>query len=349
MKRLLLGGIVLSGATFLWGCPIYPDQSTYQYCDSRNQCCSDSDCLSGNYCDSSGLCVADNSYDASTNYGLCGYCEPGTACTLRDGVPQCLGPDQEDGSADFDVTPVGEAGPLDGALGTPLDGGTDSGPVSVPCNSDDACGGNGSKCIDGVCAAQAQLCSDAIQCKVAGESCVDGVCTPTCSSGQATPCPTGYQCDFSRGVCSINPATCSSSLQCQGGTVCVDTRCVAPVVIVGDAGATCPSGQVAVNGGCIPDQAATFACRNNGNQGALASTCEANSICLHSDCYVACGSDGGSCTKPGETCKGVTIESGSSPGTYFVCGTATTLGSECDLAAGVPCGDGKVCIDGYCK
>jgi hypothetical protein len=120
-------------------------------------------------------------------------------------------------------------------------------------------------------------------------------------------------------------------------------------VVATDAGGTCPAGQVAVNGGCIPDQAAAFECKNNGNQGSLASTCDSNSICLHSDCYVACSVDGGACAKPGETCKGVTIGNGSSPGTYFVCATATTLGNECDLASGASCDAGKVCVDGYCK
>jgi hypothetical protein len=43
-------------------------------------------------------------------------------------------------------------------------------------------------------------------------------------------------------------------------------------------------------------------------------------------------------------CKNVTIETG----TYSVCGTATTLGSDCDPSQGTACSGGKVCVDGYC-
>ena len=186
----------------------------------------------------------------------------------------------------------------------------------------------------------------ATQCLVAGESCVDGVCLPTCTAG-GTPCPAGYQCDYNRHVCAVNPSPCASTMDCQGGAVCVETRCVAPCASASaEAGSQCPTGQVCVNGGCIPDQGARFTCKNDGNVGALASTCDPSSICLHGDCYPMCDSDGGGCSNPGEACKSVTIPKG----TYFVCGTSTTLGSQCNPAVGTYCDTGaSLCIDGFCR
>jgi len=105
-----------------------------------------------------------------------------------------------------------------------------------------------------------------------------------------------------------------------------------------------------VNGGCIPDQKATFACANDGQQGSLATNCASDSICIHHDCYTSCGGDGGasacalSSHPTGTVCKNVTIETG----TYAVCGSTTTLGSACDPSQGTYCSGGKVCVDGYC-
>jgi hypothetical protein len=117
-----------------------------------------------------------------------------------------------------------------------------------------------------------------------------------------------------------------------------------------EAGATCPSGQLCVNGGCIPDEGVSpFACTNDGQSGAVANSCGAQAICLHHDCYNACGlGDGGgsgTCADPSSVCKLVTIETG----TYAVCATGpTSLGSDCDPAQGKGCASGQVCIDGYC-
>jgi hypothetical protein len=104
-----------------------------------------------------------------------------------------------------------------------------------------------------------------------------------------------------------------------------------------------------VNGGCIPDEAVSpFKCTNDGQSGAVANTCDPQSICLHHDCYAACGlGDGGSgtCASPSSVCKLVTIETG----TYAVCATSSTsLGSDCDPAQGKLCSNGKVCVDGAC-
>lgn len=87
-------------------------------------------------------------------------------------------------------------------------------------------------------------------------------------------------------------------------------------------------------------------CQNDGNVGTLASTCDPGSICLHGDCYPMCDADGGGCTTAGEACKSVTIPKG----TFFVCATSTTLGSECNPAVGNYCNPASnLCIDGYCQ
>jgi len=349
MKRLLLGMMILGGAAVLGGCPIYPDQrSHYQY--QCGECCTSADCGPGASCTQDGQCVS-YSVDASTSgSGACGTCAPGTVCTLAGGALQCLPPGtvlETDSGVSFEDVAAPPFG-IDGA--GPSDAGPDAGHAEGGttgglCNADTQCAGSGSgsKCIDGLCTAQSQLCSDGSQCLVAGESCVDGVCLPLCGAS-GPPCPAGYACDFNRSVCSVNPSACAQTSQCQGGAVCVETRCVAPCGS-SEAGAQCSSGQVCVNGGCIPDQQARFTCQNDGNVGALASTCDPGSICLHGDCYPTCDVDGGGCTGPGQACKSVKIPKG----TYAVCATSSNLGSECNPAVGAYCDATKVCVDGYCK
>ena len=351
MTRLLLGMMVGGGAALLAGCPVYPDNSSYAQCQTAY------DCAAGYACTSEGQCVPAGSYydDASTG-GQCGYCPAGTVCTLSGGSLECLPPGSvgtDAGGAAEDASLSGDAGATDAAV-VVLDAAPDAlvsseaGSGGGVCNTDAQCTGTvGAKCIDGLCTAQSQLCSDGTQCLVsslvAGESCVDGVCLPPCG-GAAPACPAGYGCDFNRGVCSVNPSACSSNAGCQGGAVCVEARCVAPCAPA-DAGSQCATGQVCVNGGCIPDQQARFTCQNDGNQGTLANACDPDSICLHGDCYAACDADGGGCAVPGESCKPVTI----AKGTYAVCGAATNLGSECNPAVGLYCVSPKECIDGYCR
>ncbi len=218
-------------------------------------------------------------------------------------------------------------------------------PVQVVCNSNAQCGGAGAKCIDGQCTPEDRLCSDRTQCFVPGDSCVDGICEPHCSA--QTPCPGGYACDFNRGVCALNASPCigSGTAPCQGGSTCVEERCVPPCANA-DGEPACPDGQLCVHGGCIPDEAAKFACRNDGQSGFLATTCSANAICLHHDCYAACDADAGAsaCSDPSAVCRQVTVAAG----TYLVCGSSDNLGSDCDPAAGRYC-SGAVCIDGYCR
>lgn len=373
MKHLLLGISWLAVAAVLGGCPIYPSQQEFQVCTSSAcyscpdnafssactpwPCQSDSDCSSGYICDQgSASCVAGSSPgggDASAGDCSTNGCPSGQVCKLSAGVAQCVttgGGSGDDGGgagtldAGADASPGTDSGG-DSAAG--YDGG-EAGPTTGPCNDDAACGGHGEKCIDGQCAPQTLLCSDGSQCAVSGSACVDGVCEPHCSA--TSPCPTGTQCDLTRGVCNVNPAACAGSgpSSCQGGTTCVEEHCVPPCTTT-DAGATCPTGQVCVAGGCIPDQKATFACTNDGQSGQLATSCSDGSICIHHDCYPACAADGGAaCGSPasmnGQVCKNVTIETG----TYSVCGTSTTLGSDCDPSQGNYCGAGKVCVDGYC-
>src|SRR5260221_172713 len=82
----------------------------------------------------------------------------------------------------------------------------------VLCNADATCTG-GAKCIDGRCTPPSELCADATQCVVAGEACVNGVCVPRCSG--ATPCPGGYDCDYTRGVCQSSLTGCVTNGQCR--------------------------------------------------------------------------------------------------------------------------------------
>jgi hypothetical protein len=360
MKRAFLGVIFVSAAAFLGGCPMYSGGSSDNcngngcpvpgpYYDASFQCQSDLDCSPGYGCDSYGTCVWVG-YDA----GDCSTtgCPGGMICEIANGVAQCISlggvdaspspavdaqtSDAQTGDAQTQMTTDAQA--KDG--GAAGDGGTDAAPTVVSCNSDSTCGGNGAKCIDGVCTSQGGLCSDTSQCVAAGAACVDGVCIPRCSQS-APQCPDGYTCDFNRNVCD-NPSACTTA-SCAGGSVCVDQHCVVPCAS-SDAGPQCPSGLVCINGGCIPDQAAAFPCQNDGKSGQLANTCSSNQICLHHNCYDACEIEAGA----GACASGVCKEVGVAAGTYAVCGTASTLGSQCDPATpGKACATG-VCIDGYC-
>ncbi|HEX3769687.1 MAG TPA: hypothetical protein VHV30_02425 [Polyangiaceae bacterium] len=346
MKRVLLGMTIVGGAALLAGCPVYPDNGPQYY--SSPECQSAYDCPGGYACDSSGECepyYTPPSEDASTGEGPCGTCPTGTLCTLVNGSFACLfqggGGSFDSGTVTVDsgVAVTADSGPatVDGGAS---DGGGDGATTARACNMNAQCSGSaGAVCIDGLCTAQAQLCSDGSQCFAAGSACVNGVCLPGCDS--TTECPAGYACDFNRGVCSVNPAACTASNDCQGGAVCVETRCVAPCP--GDGGAL-PAGTVCVNGGIIPDEQARFTCQNDGASGSLASSCDPDSICLHGDCYPACDGEGGSCAA-GQSCTSVTI----TKGTFAVCAAAASLGSQCDPAVGSGCTGDELCINGFCK
>ena len=96
---------------------------------------------------------------------------------------------------------------------------------------------------------------------------------------------------------------------------------------------------------------ANFFCDKDGTKDGTQDLCASGSICLHHNCYISCtgATDTTSCTKADKfpICKSVTTSSGA----HFVCGSNTSLGSECDPTATPPktCATGKVCIDGFCK
>jgi hypothetical protein len=372
MKRLLFAITIVGAATILGGCPIYPDAGNYIVCSSSQcfdcpdpslsgacvpwLCSASADCGDGYSCSAQGFCGPGSGSDAGT--GNCA-CPAGTICRLSNGALQCVTPDEAGGGGTTGADASGGAvadvaqdvaidvlldAMVDVATGSPPDAAADrpdAASASATCNADATCGG-GRRCIDGQCTPRSQLCSDATQCVVAGEACVNGVCVPHCS--QTVLCPGGYDCDYSRGVCLNGLSGCASTGQCRPGAVCVESRCVAPCAPA-DAGPGCPAGLVCVNGGCIPDERAQFSCKNEGESGVLATTCDPASICLHGDCYPACVADGGGCTSPGTACKYVTI----AKGTYAVCAGPSSLGSDCDPAVGKDCSAGAMCIDGYCK
>jgi hypothetical protein len=319
--------------------PVAFDSGTSFYCSNSSQC------------GVGGVCGRDQ----ACHYGDCGTfgCSAGYSCWIRGGVATCAaidasatGPFYDAATTSFDASLFGDGTVVDAQTTDAAGDAGDASPMVVSCNDDSTC--TGGRCIDGQCVATSRLCSDSTQC--AGnahgedEKCVNGVCTTTCSA--ANPCAIGYGCDLTRGLCIQNPTACVFQTDCTGGTLCVEGHCTAPCEIAdgGDAATSCPANEVCVNGGCIPDQRATFTCVNNGYTGPAANQCDANQVCLHGDCYASCSVDGGGCAA-GETCTEVTILQG----TFAVCGNGTNLGSQCDPETGVLCPPGGVCVDGYCK
>ena len=295
MKRLLLGIGLLGVAAVLGGCPIYSSQGNeYRVCQGSGcyscpdpsysgacinwQCSQDSDCDSGYVCSDQNQCIPAPPTSAA-DAGDCSVagCPQGYVCKLSNGVAQCvvLGGSGSDAGTDSSTSTADASGSADGPA------------AAGPCNADSDCPAPGARCLDGQCTSQIDLCSDGTQCNAQGSACVDGICEATCNTN--TPCPSGYGCDFTLGVCDLNPGACSGSgtSTCQGGAVCVETHCVPPCASTAEGGAVCPAGQVCVNGGCIPDQGATFTCSNDGDQGQLANTCADGYTCLHHDCYAA--------------------------------------------------------------
>ncbi|MDP9036870.1 MAG: hypothetical protein M3O50_18890 [Myxococcota bacterium] len=344
------------------------------------QCGLPSDCDRGFDC-TSGQCtptVSTSPPDASSlACGGSNACPAGAQCKLSGGIAMCVpvvGRTSDastgtpfDASADTastrdapwesaaDRSPVGNDSDVglsfdaltdaDSAVSAERADAPDSSSPATPCNSDGECAQGAMKCIDGRCTPLSALCSDGTQCVAPGFACVDGTCEPRCDA--SSPCPTGYQCDLTSGVCNVDPNPCSGSgtSSCLGGTTCVEGHCVPPCS-TSDAASTCPAYQQCVNGGCLPDQAATFSCKNDGQTGQLSNGCGPASICLHHSCYVACTHDAGSaeCGDAAGQCKDVRVVSG----TYSVCGTPSNLGSACDIAAGARCASPGICIDGYC-
>jgi hypothetical protein len=381
MKRLIVGVAVLGAAAVLGGCPIYPSNTDYRVCSGPTcydcpstgydptacvpwQCSADTDCGQGYACSQTGTCYVPNSYDgggplvcqtpADCTSGLtCGAdgtchtgdcvsvgCVSGYVCKLANGSASCVlsspPPPNDSGTDSGQNMDAGGGDASDGA------------PQVVACVFDTDCSAN-SFCVDGTCTIRANLCADGTQCRVSGYACVEGRCTAHCD--QNNPCATGYACNYNLNVCNINPLVqgCSQQADCQGGTVCVESRCVAPAVDT-DAGFSCPAGQVVVQGlqqslqGCLVDEAAVFACTNDGVEGSAANSCANGNLCLHHSCYTDCGGNANTCMGTAAMCKAVTIPQG----TFSVCGTATNLGSACNPQTGLAC-NAQTCVDGYCK
>lgn len=348
MKRIAtLFSFGLAGVA-LFGCPIYSQTNSQRVCNSTGcyrcpngvydsecdpwACTRTTDCPNGYVCDPNALvCVADGA-------GTCKSptdCAAGQTCA-SDG--KCRPGDcSTNGCVSGFVCKV-SGGTASCVPGTVSDAGPDAAPPPQ-CMDDTGCAqlGQGAKCLSGKCFAPSDLCADATQCQE-GYQCVAGVCTPSCSAQK--PCPTGYQCDTGKGVCTLNPNPCTTSSQCSGGQVCVQQHCVAPC----GPNDTCPTGLVCVAGGCMPDQKPTFVCSMEGTQ----DVCKMGSLCLRHNCYISCDADAADSCKNADkfnVCKQVSTGSG----TYSVCGSGTNLGSECDPTQGKACNGGLICIDGFCR
>ncbi|MCK6591698.1 MAG: hypothetical protein L6Q76_29430, partial [Polyangiaceae bacterium] len=216
-----------------------------------------------------------------------------------------------------------------------------SNPAACGADADCAGAGAGFLCVNGLCTAPADQCSDQTQCQP-GHKCADGKCVASCVSN--ADCPEGYACNANLSLC-INAATpCVLTNDCGSkDLVCVDGACVPR-----SDGATCPPGTVWVENGCVPDQAATFTCNTEGQPGdGQQGNCAVGSICLHHNCYISCEppNDNACNGLSFNVCKAVATSSG----THKICGSNQNLGGECDPTLGNDCPGGQVCLDGYCK
>ncbi len=271
---------------------------------STTTCNSNAECPSGSTC-----------VDGACEVGDCTVtgCSTGSTCKLQNGTASCVA--NSDGGG-------GDSGP---------------GPYSG-CFADTECSslGSGAKCLNAQCTSAVDECADETQCG-ANEKCAQGVCTASCSASVA--CPTGYGCDTTNGICSQNPTACTvPGGACGSNGICVEGHCDAKC----GTGNTCATGLVCVNGGCMPNERASFICTTEGVQ----DVCASGSICLRHNCYISCAGNVDACKTADEfnVCKSVTLTSG----TYQVCGSSTNLGSDCDPTIGKNCPASGVCIDGYC-
>jgi hypothetical protein len=207
---------------------------------------------------------------------------------------------------------------------------------SQACGADHQCAKT-ARCVDGRCTPLADLCTDRTQCP--SGACVDGKCVANCTID--SQCPSGFLCRTALGICDAPGKACSITNDCGGpDTACVDGACVPRCGAVGscaDGGGTC------VDNGCVPSQKPRSACAADGSTAG----CTAGQICVHHACYTSCAApNGAACAALAATPLCKTVAVGAT--TYSICGTTTTLGSDCDLTQDKPCTGGKTCVDGFC-
>jgi len=114
-----------------------------------------------------------------------------------------------------------------------------------------------------------------------------------------------------------------------------------------DSDAACGTGLICVDNGCVPPATPTFTCDTDGKAGdGKKGDCDTGSTCLHHSCYISCDPEASTCVTAANfnVCKSVM----EGTGTYYVCGSTTSLGSECDPTKACTM-SGQVCIDGFCR
>lgn len=389
MKTLSLLGFVGLLATVVAGCPIYDDDQNSSFCErgcgttgTPGSCTSPSDCALNETCGNDRQCHPGDctswgcsaGFECVKNADQTVSCEPVTSSTTSaggaggggtggsastttgtGGAPPVYCGNPKDCAAGETCAPDGTCKPGDCAANGCIFGfacsanGTcqPSNPASCGADADCAGLGAGYACVSGICTPPPDQCFDQTQC-AAGDKCVTGKCTPACTTN--TDCGTsGYTCNTTLGIC-VNPAKpCKITNDCGGpSSVCVAGACVPR----SSSGGTCPPGDSWVQNGCIPNQAAQFTCKTDGEVGVAnppAGVCLAGSICLHHSCYITCDAtqSPNACTNQPtiNKCKSVTTTSGD----HSVCGSSSTLGGQCGADSGKACSSGQICVDGFCK
>jgi hypothetical protein len=340
MKRSIVIGLFGFGAAVLLGCPVFSGNNSTGVAPCYGNACG------GYYCDNSNPCPS--GYSCEDNTCVYGFDSGSDVTNDSPGgcVPACSSGEEcavtDDGG--LACVPAG-------------DGGGDASPPFTGCTSNAQCaaadGGAGAICLDGVCTPPDNQCFDGEQC-AGNEDCVQGACVPTCSVGATNACPSGYSCVVigdggANGVCTGNPSPCGGAdggSACGDGTTCVEQHCV-PKCSGGDA--SCGPGLVCVDNGCIPDQKPVFTCNTNGQAGdGKSGNCDVGSVCLDHSCFISCSPEAStSCEKADmfPVCKAVST----SYGTYYVCGTSSNLGTQCNPTEGKNCTSPQICIDGNCE
>ena len=356
MKRVLLGMLIFGGAALLGGCPIYPDDSHYRTCGRR--------VLHvvrlrvGLYVQLvQGQCVYTGypDYDASApDNGPCGLCPHGDVLHGRGrrgavSAPH-LGGRRRGLRAARRLVERGRRRQPGAGRGVrrrcgrrrdherPVQRGLRSAARSPAASASTA-------------SARRRVSS-----APTGRSawpratlCVDGVCVPPCGH-----CPqrarTGYACDSTARRMQRQPGPLLRGLAVPGRRRVRRGRGASRRARSPDAGAQCGSGQVCVNGGCIPDQRARFTCHNDGQRG------DARQHVRPLEHLPARRLLPGLRRRRRRVRLRRDVQVGQDQqGTYSVCAPASNLGSDCNPAVGAYCARpadaaaAPVCVNGYCE